>query len=61
VTVLDILLHHPLLPAEGHIATVRIKKVIAAHPGEASVYESPVALLDLVHGRLHVVVDVAPG
>ena len=59
--VLHVLLHHAFLPAESDVAEVRVKQVVAAHGGKAGVDDAPLALLDLVHRRLHVVVDSAPG
>ena len=55
--VLHILLHHPLLPARGHVAEVRIEQVVAAHGRKPGIDHPALALLDLVHRRLHVVVD----
>jgi hypothetical protein len=55
--VLHILLHHPFLPAAGHVAEVRVVQVMRAHGGKALVDDAPLALLDFVHRRLHVVVD----
>ena len=38
---------------------VGVEQVVRAHHGEARVDDATLALLDLVHGRLHVVVDAA--
>ena len=57
--VLHVLLHYPFLPGAGHVAEVRVVQVVRAHGGKALVDDAPLALLDLVHRRLHVVVDAA--
>ena len=59
--VLHVLLHHPFLPARGDVAEVGIKQVVAAHGIEARVDDAAFALLDLVHRRLHVVVNAPVG
>ncbi len=55
--VLHVLLHHPFLPATGHVAEVRVVQVVRAHGGKALVDDASLAFLDLVNGRLHVVID----
>ena len=59
--VLDVLLHDTLLPATGDVAEVGIKQVVRAHDGKAGIDDAALALFDLVHGGLHVVVDATPG
>jgi len=59
--VLHVLLDHALLPTRSYVAEVRVDQVVRAHGCEALVDDAALALLDLVHRRLHVVVDAAPG
>ena len=40
---------------------VGVEQVVRTHHGEARVDDATLALLDLVHGGLHVVVDATPG
>src|SRR5450759_2953675 len=58
--VLHVLLDNTFLPAAGDIAEVGIKQVVRGHGGKARVDDACLALLDLVHRSLHVVVDAAP-
>ena len=58
--VLDVLLDLSLLPARGRIAELRFEQEVADHRGEARVDATPLAGVDLVHRRLHVVVDAPP-
>ena len=60
-TVLHVLLDHAFLPTAGDVAKVSVKQVVRAHHGKAGVDDAALALLDLVDGGLHVVVDAAPG
>ena len=60
-TVLDVLLHHALFPAGGHVAEVSIKQIVRTHHRKARIHHTTLALVDLINGRLHVVVDPAPG
>ena len=60
-TVLHVLLDDTLLPAAGHVAEVGVDQVVRAHGREALVDDAALALLDLVDGRLHVVVDAPAG
>ncbi len=55
--VLHVLLDDPLLPAAGDVAEVGLEQVVRAHDGEARIDDAALALEDLVHGGLHVVVD----
>ena len=55
--VLHVLLHHPFLPARGHVAKVRLEQVVAAQRIEAGIDDATFAFLDLVHRRLHVVIN----
>ena len=59
--VLHVLLDDTLLPAAGHVAEVGVEQVVRTHHRKAGVDHSALALLDLVHGRLHVVVDAPTG
>jgi hypothetical protein len=59
--VLDVLLHHALLPARRHAAELGVEQVMRRHDAETGVDDPPLALADLVHRRLHVVVDAPPG
>jgi hypothetical protein len=59
--VLHVLLDDALLPAAGDVAEVGVDQVVRAHGREALVDDAALALLDLVHRRLHVVVDAAAG
>ena len=59
--ILDVLLDDAFLPAAGDVAEVRIEQVVRGHRGKARIDDPGLALLDLVHRRLHVVVDAAPG
>ena len=58
--VLNILLNDAFLPPRGDVAEISIKQVMAAHGLKASVDHARFALLDLVDGGLHVVIDAAP-
>ena len=55
--VLNVLLDDAFLPAAGDIAEISIDQVMCAHDCKARIDHPPFALLDTVHGRLHVVVD----
>ena len=57
--VLHVLLDNALLPAAGDVAEVGVEQVVRAHRREPLVDDPPLALLDLVDGGLHVVVDAA--
>ena len=59
--ILDILLDDAFLPAAGDIAEIRIKQVVGGHRREARIDDAGFAFLHLIHGRLHIVVDAAPG
>lgn len=56
-----VLLDEALLPATRHVAEVGIEQVVRAHHRKACVDHAALALLDLVHGRLHVVVNAPTG
>ena len=58
-TVLHILLDHTLLPAAGDVAEISVKQVVRAHDGKAGVDGPALTFFDLVHRRLHVVVDAS--
>ena len=55
--VLLVLLHHPLFPTRGDIAEVGVEQVVRTHGQEARIDHPAFTLADLVHGRLHVVID----
>ena len=50
-----------LPPAAGDVATVGVEAVVRAHRAEELVDVARLALADLVHGGLHVVVDAPAG
>ena len=56
-TVLNVLLDDAFLPAGGDVAEVRIEQVVRGHRRKALIDDPRLALLDLVHRGLHVVVD----
>ena len=58
--VLHVLLDDAFLPATGDVAEVGIEQIVRGHGGKARIDDPPLALLDLVDGGLHVVVDAAP-
>ncbi len=57
--VLDVLLHHPLLPTGSDVAEVGVEQVVAAHRRKARVDVALLARVHFVDGRLHVVIDAA--
>ena len=59
--VLHVLLHDALLPARCAVAELGIKEVVTGHRLEAGVDAALLARADLVHCRLHVVVDTPLG
>ncbi len=55
--VLHVLLNDALFPARGDVAEVRVEQVVGAHHRKAGIHRAAFALVGLVDGRLHVVVD----
>ena len=64
--VLDVLLDHAFLPAARNVAKVSVEQIVRAHHGKAGVDDAALAAFatftagDLVHRRLHVVVNAPP-
>src|SRR5690606_8359605 len=60
-SVLHILLDDSLLPTGSPVAEIRLEQVMAAHGLETGIDRALLALVNLVHGGLHIVVDATPG
>ena len=58
--VLNVLLDDAFLPSGSNIAEVGIEQVVRGHRRKALINDPRLALLDLVHRGLHVVVDATP-